>query len=67
LGRKPISFIEEICLDKDVLQRKAELLQKELEEVEKQISELKMRRNYLKSELRKALMRLEELRNVCKE
>lgn len=66
MGKKTVTLIEEICLDRDVLQRKVEVLQKELEELNKQIEELKMRRNYIKNELRKARTRLEELDSVCK-
>lgn len=66
MGKKGITLLDEICLDRDVLQRKIEVLQKELEELNRLIEELKMKRNYVKSELRKARMRLEELDRVCR-
>jgi len=45
MKRKSLDFIEEVCLDRDVLERKVELLEKELRELERQLEELKMRRN----------------------
>ncbi|MEM0027652.1 MAG: hypothetical protein QXT53_07865 [Ignisphaera sp.] len=48
------------------ISKKLYAFQKELEELNKQIAELKMRRNYVKSGLRKAKARLEELDSICK-
>jgi hypothetical protein len=65
MSKKHFDFMEEICLDRDVLEHKIKLLEKELEGLEKQLEELKMRRNYIKGELRKTRKRLEELNRLC--